>query len=83
MSGTGPEIPEELHILAGEYVLGALDAAEMRAVRGRARTDAALAAAIAAWERRLAPLAGVVAPQAPPPALWDRLDALAPPAAAD
>ncbi len=74
MSGTGPEIPEELHILAGEYVLGALDAAEMRAVRGRARTDAALAAAIAAWERRLAPLAGVVAPQAPPPALWDRLE---------
>ncbi len=70
MSG---DIPDELHILAGEYVLGVLDEGEMRAVRRQARTDPALASAIAAWERRLSPLANAVPPQAPPPALWDRL----------
>lgn len=72
--GTPPDIPEELHILAGEYVLGVLDAAEMRAVRRRAREDAALGAAIADWERRLAPLGDMLTPRAPPPALWDRLE---------
>lgn len=29
----------------------------------------------AAWERRLAPLAGLVPPQAPPPDLWTRIEA--------
>ena len=72
--GGPPEIPDELHILAGEYVLGALDDAEMRAVRRRAKQDAALEAAIAGWERRLSPLAVVVPPAPPPEALWARLE---------
>jgi anti-sigma-K factor RskA len=67
-------IPEELHVLAGEYVLGALDMAEMRAVRRRAMVDPALAAAIAGWERRMAPMAAAVPPAAPPPALWARIE---------
>lgn len=75
MSGTPDPIPDEMHVLAGEYVLGALDAAEMRAVRSRAAADPLLAAAIAAWERRLAPLAAAVPPEAPPTALWARLEA--------
>ncbi len=60
--------------LAGEFVLGVLTAEEMRAVRVRSRSDAALAAAIAAWETRLSPLAEAVPPQPPPPALWSRLE---------
>jgi len=75
MSDAHPDIPDELHVLAGEYVLGALDAAEMRAVRERAAGDPRLAAAIAAWEQRLAPLAAAVAPEPPPAALWSRIAA--------
>ncbi len=75
MSGTAGDIPEEIQVLAGEYVLGALDAAEMRIVRLRAAADPALARAITAWEHRLAPLAETVAPVAPPAALWSRIAA--------
>ncbi len=75
MSGAGQDIPEEVQVLAGEYVLGALDTAEMRAVRRRAATDTVLAHAIAAWERRLSPLADAVAAAPPPPALWARIEA--------
>lgn len=60
--------------LAGEFVLGVLTAEEMRAVRVRSRSDPTLAAAIAAWEVRLSPLAEVVTPLPPPPALWSRLE---------
>lgn len=73
--GIPPNIPEELQVLAGEYVLGALDAAEMRAVRRQAEADARLAAAIKGWEERLAPLAAVVPAVGPPPALWSRIEA--------
>jgi anti-sigma-K factor RskA len=75
MSGAAGDIPEELQVLAGEYVLGALEIAEMRTVRLRAAADPALAAAIAGWERRLAPLADAVVPRAPPAALWSRIEA--------
>ncbi len=79
MNGTPAPIPEELHVLAGEYVLGVLDAAEMRAVRRQAMVNPSLAAAIAGWERRLAPMTGAVAPMPPPDALWSRIaDAIAP-----
>jgi anti-sigma-K factor RskA len=43
---------EEDSSLAGEYVLGVLDAADRAAVEARIRTDAAFAAEVAAWERR-------------------------------
>ncbi len=75
MSGRSHDIPEEVQVLAGEYVLGALDEAEMLAVRRRAAADPELAAAIAAWERRLAPLADAVPPVAPPDELWARIAA--------
>jgi anti-sigma-K factor RskA len=80
MSEPPREAPEEIQVLAGEYVLGALDAAEMRAVRQRAGVDAALADAILAWERRLGPLVDVVAPVAPPWNLWARIEAATAPA---
>ncbi len=47
---------EDIDGLAAEYVLGTLDAAERHRINVRRQTDAALSAAIGAWERRLAPL---------------------------
>lgn len=69
MSGSLPEDQ------AGLYVLGALGDEEMRAVRAAAERDPALAAEIAAWERRLAPLARVVPEVAPPASLWPQVEA--------
>ena len=57
---------EDIDELAAEYVLGTLDAVERHRINARGQTDATLSAAIAAWERRLAPLndqgRGVVPP---------------------
>jgi anti-sigma-K factor RskA len=79
MSSSSHHIPEEVQVLAGEYVLGVLDTAEMRAVRRRAAADPLLIEAITAWEQRLEPLAAAVAPQTPPVALWTRIEtAIAP-----
>ncbi len=70
-AGTGPD--DERDLLAGEYVLGTLDPAEAQAVAAQARQDVALAAAIAAWQARLAPLAGMAKPVIPPATVWDRI----------
>ncbi|MBB3899375.1 anti-sigma factor [Roseococcus suduntuyensis] len=59
--------------LAGEYVLGTLDAREAARVRALMETDRDLAAAVAAWEARLAPLQALAPPEAPPPGLWTRI----------
>jgi hypothetical protein len=58
---------------AGLYVLGVLDAAEMTEVRRAAMADDRLAAEIAAWEARLAPLAALAGEETPPPEVWDTL----------
>ncbi|MGH7122243.1 MAG: anti-sigma factor [Acetobacteraceae bacterium] len=71
MSGTA----EERDLTAGEYVLGTLDVAAADAFEQAAPQDPELAAAIAAWQRRLSPLAGLVAPVAPPADLWVRIEA--------
>ncbi|MBV9749623.1 MAG: anti-sigma factor [Acetobacteraceae bacterium] len=70
MSGT-----EDRDLLAAEYALGTLDADEARRAEDLMRRDAAFRAAVEAWERRLAPLAGLVPPSAPPPELWSRIEA--------
>lgn len=66
---------EERSALAGEYVLGTLDARRARVVERAMAEDPALAAEVAAWEARLAPLQRMAAPEAPPPDLWDRISA--------
>jgi anti-sigma-K factor RskA len=71
MSGT----EDDRDLLAAEYVLGVLDGAERAGVLRRADTDDALNGAILAWEMRLAPLAAIVPPVAPPAALWERVEA--------
>ena len=61
---------EERQGLAGEYVLGTLDAAQAQAVRN----DPSMATPIAEWEGRLAPLHALAPPEAPLPELWGRIE---------
>lgn len=74
MSGTDQDL------LAAEYVLGTLDARASAAVEAALPRDPALAEAVAAWTRRLAPLTRLAPPEAPPPDLWDRIEARLAPA---
>lgn len=62
---------DDIDGLAAEYVLGSLDATERRRVEARRETDAALAAAIVAWERRLGPLSDRGQDVAPPEHVLD------------
>src|SRR5262245_16796505 len=66
---------EDIDMLAAEYVLGTLDAAERADVALRRRSDRALDAAIDAWERRLAPLAETGTAIDPPADLLGRIEA--------
>jgi anti-sigma-K factor RskA len=65
---------DDRDLLAAEYVLGALEGPEREDVVRRADSDAVLGTAIAAWEVRLAPLAAMVPPVAPPVTLWPRVE---------
>jgi len=60
-------------VLAAEYVLGTLEGDDAREAARLLRDDPAFAAAVRAWEARLAPLADTVKPVAPPAELWDRI----------
>ncbi len=71
---------DDLQTLAGEYVLGTLDAAQRRAVEYRLAHDAALRTAVQEWEQRLLPLAALAPPADPSPALWQRIAASIAPA---
>ncbi|MDN3566187.1 anti-sigma factor [Paeniroseomonas aquatica] len=73
-----PTDPQERDMLAGEYVLGTLDARAAAEVAAALPQDAALRAAVALWEARLAPLARLALPEAPPPDLWSRIEAALP-----
>jgi anti-sigma-K factor RskA len=69
-------------VLAAEYVLGVLSAAERREVERRLAQEPALDIEVAFWEQRLGGLADTVAPVAPPDTTWSRIEAtIAPPAA--
>src|SRR5262245_65495739 len=68
---------DEIDVLAGEYVLGTLDADERAEASVRRRRDPALNAAIEAWEQRLAPLADTVPPVAAPEKVWAAIATLA------
>jgi anti-sigma-K factor RskA len=81
MSG---EEQDDIETLAGEYVLGVLDAAERRDVAARRLDDPALDAAIARWEQRFAPLSAYVEEEAPPGDVFARIEReLDSPASAD
>ncbi len=61
-------------LLAAEYVLGVLGAAERREVERRLGQEPALASEVAFWEERLTGLTDAVAPVAPPEAAWSRIE---------
>jgi anti-sigma-K factor RskA len=68
-------------VLAAEYVLGVLSAAERREVERRLTQEPALDLEVAFWEERLGGLADAVAPVVPPDVAWSRIEAvIAPPA---
>lgn len=58
--------------LAGEYVLGLLDAAGEATVAARIATDAAFAAEVEAWRERLAPM--LAGEETPPAHLWPAVE---------
>lgn len=61
-----PQDPEERDVLAGEYVLGVLDASLSREIESALARDDGLRDAVAYWENRLHPLSSL-APLADPP----------------
>ena len=65
--------PEDIDLLAAEYVLGTLDAAERAGVASRLGLEGALARAVEEWQDRLSPLDDAVPGIAPPPAIYDGL----------
>jgi anti-sigma-K factor RskA len=64
---------DDIEMLAAEYVLGTLDAAERADVARRRAREPQLDAAISAWERRLGPLATAVPAVEPPADLLDKI----------
>jgi anti-sigma-K factor RskA len=66
---------EDFEALAGEYVLGLLEVGE------QLPADPAFARAVRGWELRLMALAESVAPVAPPPRVWAKVNRAITPAA--
>ncbi|MEG0556662.1 MAG: anti-sigma factor [Comamonas sp.] len=66
---------DELQTLAGEYVLGTLDANQRRSVEARLPHEPALRSAVEAWEQRLLPLTALAEPVNPGAGLWQRIAA--------
>lgn len=65
---------ENNDVLAGEFVLGTLDAEERAAVAARRRREPSLDQAIREWEERLSPLAETVRPIEPRPDLFNQIE---------
>jgi anti-sigma-K factor RskA len=74
MSTEGNEPPSD-DLLAGEFVLGVLDAEQRRALQARLESDREFALLVASWERRLAPWLEIVEPLEAPPRVWERVRA--------
>ena len=71
---SAPASPDDLQVLAGEYVLGTLSATSRAGLDARMKHDAALRTAVEMWEEKLAPLAELVEPVEPSSALWSRIE---------
>ncbi|PUA20273.1 anti-sigma factor domain-containing protein [Glaciimonas sp. PCH181] len=65
---------DDLHDLAGEYVLGTLSLSRRQEVERRLPQEAALRAAVDDWEQRLLPLTALAEPQQPSTQLWRRIE---------
>jgi anti-sigma-K factor RskA len=62
--------PPSDDVLAGEYVLGVLNAIERRQVQSRLETDREFARRVEQWEVRFAPLLADIEPVEVPAAVW-------------
>jgi anti-sigma-K factor RskA len=65
--------PENLDLLAAEYVIGTLQGAARRSFERRQRRDPFVGRRVAAWEERFAQLSLGLAPVAPSPAVWQAI----------
>jgi anti-sigma-K factor RskA len=78
MSGSdGLDAPDDgaaPDMIAAEYVLGTLDAAETLAAESRIAAMPDFAAEVRFWETRLMPLTALVDPVPPPASLWPRIE---------
>ena len=70
-----PDNSEELRVLAGEYVLGVLDAHETNEVAAALAINSELRRAVAFWEEQLHPLSSLAASAEPPPGTWQAIEA--------
>src|SRR4051794_34719033 len=66
-----PDRTARLDALAAQFALGTLSPRARRRMARIARTDPAVAGAIAAWEERLATLAEAIPGITPPPRVWE------------
>ncbi|WP_249977914.1 anti-sigma factor [Vreelandella olivaria] len=71
---TRPDEYDDLHALAGEYVLGTLPLAEREAFEARLATDIRLQKAMSDWEERFFPYTAIVDPVTPSDYLWPRIE---------
>jgi len=62
-------------MLAGEYVLGVLEADGANEVAAALPTNAELRRGVAFWEERLNPLSSLASPAEPPPGTWPKIEA--------
>lgn len=67
------DFSEDRLVLAAEYVLGTLDAAERADAEHLIATEPEFARLVADWERRLGELHAMVDPVEPPEAVWQRI----------
>ena len=65
---------DERSATAAEYVMGTLPVGERKAVRLALETDEALLDDVHSWERHFGALNASIAPEIPPPSLWDRIE---------
>lgn len=64
---------ETLNLIAAQYVLGVLAGAARERVKSRMLQEKVLRDLVYAWERRLNPLAGMVAPEPVPAHVWQAI----------
>ncbi|RUR40893.1 anti-sigma factor [Vreelandella populi] len=70
---SGVDKHEDVHTLAGEYVLGTLSLSERQPVEERLTHDEALQQAVMAWEERFLPYSALAEPMPPSDYLWPRI----------
>ena len=67
-------IPESSDLLAAEFVLGCLDARQLRQVAARSQRDPGFAGLVESWSVRLSPLNDALEPHVPDESLWQGIE---------